>query len=90
MARRLAAFQRDLDLRLVDQTPDGPRLTAEATQLVRLAEQMETAADAIQRRLASEIWLVIHRDLRRSPRTVAVADHIVEVLARAAPLLEGR
>jgi len=52
VARRLAALERDLDLRLVDRTPDGPRLTAEATQLVRLAEQMEAAADAIQRRLA--------------------------------------
>ncbi len=51
VARRLAALQRDLDLRLLDRTPEGPRLTAGASELVRLAEQMETAADAIERRL---------------------------------------
>jgi len=38
---------------------------------------------------ASEVWLVIHRDLRRSARTVAVADHVVEMLTRARARLAG-
>jgi DNA-binding transcriptional LysR family regulator len=39
---------------------------------------------------ASELWLVVHRDLRRSAPVAAVADFVVEVLARQAPLLDGR
>jgi DNA-binding transcriptional LysR family regulator len=38
---------------------------------------------------ASEVRLVIHRDLRRSARASTVADHIAGVLARARPELEG-
>jgi DNA-binding transcriptional LysR family regulator len=38
----------------------------------------------------SEVWLVVHRDLRKSARTAAVAEHVAELLARAAPALAGR
>lgn len=52
VARRLAALERTLEVRLIDRTPDGPRLTPEGTALARLAEPMESAADAMMRRLA--------------------------------------
>jgi DNA-binding transcriptional LysR family regulator len=52
VARRLEALQRSLEVRLLDRTPEGPRLTPEAAELARLAEPMEAAADAIQRCLA--------------------------------------
>lgn len=52
VARRLAALERALDVRLIERTPDGPRFTAEGAALARLAEPMEAAADAMLRRLA--------------------------------------
>ena len=52
VARRLEALRRDLDVRLIDRTPEGPRLTPEAAELARLAEPMEAAADSMMRRLA--------------------------------------
>lgn len=52
VARRLVALERALEVRLIDRTPDGPRLTAEGAALARLAEPMESAADAMMRSLA--------------------------------------
>ncbi len=52
VARRLETLQRDLQVRLLDRTAEGFRLTPEAIELARLAEPMEAAADAIERRLA--------------------------------------
>lgn len=52
VARRLAALERALDVRLIDRTPDGPRLTPEGSALARLAAPMESAADAMLRHLA--------------------------------------
>jgi len=49
--------------------------------LVRLAPPGELAP--------SEVWLVIHRDLRRSARTAKVAEHIAETLRLARDELAG-
>jgi DNA-binding transcriptional LysR family regulator len=52
VARRLAALARALEVRLVERGPDGPRLTAEAAEVARLAEPMEVAVNAMRRRVA--------------------------------------
>src|SRR5881394_3337045 len=51
VARRLEALGRALDVRLVEHSADGLRLTSDGTELARLAEPMEAAADAMVRRL---------------------------------------
>jgi DNA-binding transcriptional LysR family regulator len=38
---------------------------------------------------ARDVWLVVHEDVRRSPRVRAVMDVLVEILARERALLEG-
>ena len=37
-----------------------------------------------------EIWLLVHGDLRRTPRVRAVIEWVDEVMARARPALLGR
>ena len=49
--RRLQALEADLEQRLVDKTPEGPRLTPAGRELARLAEDMEATAATIERRL---------------------------------------
>jgi len=49
--RRLQALEADLEQRLVDRTPEGPRLTPAGRELARLAEEMEATAATIERRL---------------------------------------
>ena len=51
VVRRLQALQADLQKRLVDKTPEGPRLTPAGRELARLAEDMEATAATIERRL---------------------------------------
>jgi DNA-binding transcriptional LysR family regulator len=81
VARRLAALQRDLDLRLLDRTPEGPRLTVGAVELVRLAEQMEAAANAIQRQLAG-------KERRLEGRVRVTSTEAMGACLLAAPLAE--
>jgi DNA-binding transcriptional LysR family regulator len=58
VARRLEAVGRALEVRLVERTADGLRLTSDGTELARLAEPMEAAADAMTRRIcASKVSL---------------------------------
>lgn len=61
VARRLEALQRSLEVRLIDRTPEGPRLTAEGAELARLAEPMESAANAMVRRLAGSEQRLVGR-----------------------------
>jgi DNA-binding transcriptional LysR family regulator len=36
-----------------------------------------------------DVWLVVHEDVRRSPRVRVVMDMLIEILARERDLLEG-
>jgi DNA-binding transcriptional LysR family regulator len=53
-------------------------------------------ADPVLRRLdgpeppSHEIWLLVHGDLRRTPRVRAVIDWVDELVGRARPALLGR
>lgn len=53
VARRIAALARELDLRLIERTPEGPRLTPAGVELAALAEPMEAAADSMHRHVAA-------------------------------------
>ncbi len=52
VARRLMALQRGLEIRILERTSDGHRLTLAGRDLAVLAEQMEAAANGMARRLA--------------------------------------
>jgi DNA-binding transcriptional LysR family regulator len=85
VARRLEALQRSLEVRLLERTPEGPRLTAEGAELARLAEPMESAADQMLRRLAGS-----EQRLSGRVRVTATEALGARVLAPALAELAGR
>jgi DNA-binding transcriptional LysR family regulator len=53
VGRRLKSLEERLSARLFDRLPDGFVLTAAGAELLQLAETMESAADAVERRQAA-------------------------------------
>lgn len=85
VTRRLRALQESLEVRLLDRTPEGPRLTPEGAELARLAEPMESAADTMLRALAG----AEHR-LSGRVRVTATEALGARVLAPGLAALAGR
>jgi DNA-binding transcriptional LysR family regulator len=85
ISRRLDALEESLGARLFDRTPDGASATAEAEQLVPLAEQMEHAAMGLAQAVSG---------FEREPEgyvTISAPPGIAEnVLAPALPRLYAR
>ena len=90
MGRQVAALEAALGVKLFTRSLDGLSPTEAGLRLIPWAEAMAAAAEAAQRiasgevdeeratvRItASEVWLVMHRDLRSSRRIRLLFDHL--------------
>jgi DNA-binding transcriptional LysR family regulator len=84
VGRRLKSLEENLGTQLFDRLPDGMALTSHGEQLVPLARNMETAADAVRRQQAS-FSAEVHGTVR-----ISMYEQIAQFFMQYLPALRER
>jgi DNA-binding transcriptional LysR family regulator len=81
LRRKLAELEREIELPLFDRRPDGLHLTAEGTELMTLAEEVEVAVQAFARR-ASGLSPTLEGWIHVSAPDLLVSELMPEAIAQ--------